>query len=101
MSPNHKPLIDILSYFLGTSCVELAVNITSKLDKTEHVLLNQAWSLRKIQWITESSEDNQKKSRPIQLCHVNEHAVGGIKILHEGILIFATNLWYVEILFYG
>ena len=49
MSLNHKPLIDILSYFLGTSCVELAVNITSKLDKTEHILLNQAWSLRKIQ----------------------------------------------------
>ena len=49
MSLNHKPLIDILSYFLGTSCVELAVNISDKLEKTELILLNQAWSLRKMQ----------------------------------------------------
>ena len=42
--------------FWGTSCVELAVNISNKLEKTELILLNQAWSLRKMQWITESSE---------------------------------------------
>ena len=57
-----------------------------------------------MQWITESSEYNQKKKsqgRPTQLSHVNEHTVGGIKILREGILIFSTNFWYVEILRYG